>query len=68
VGLSLAERHLNVAGAFRAQEVTRRTILLLDDVCTTGATLETGAHALVETGAQAAFAMRVARAASPFTP
>jgi len=68
VGLSIAERHSNVAGAFRAQEVRRRTILLLDDVCTTGAPLEAGAHALVEAGAQAAFAMTVARAASPFMP
>lgn len=68
VGLSLVERHSNMAGAFRAQEVTRRSILLLDDVCTTGATLEAGAHALMEAGAQAAYAVTVARAASPFAP
>ncbi len=67
VGLSLVERHSNVAGAFSAQEVNRRRILLLDDVCTTGATLEAGAHALREAGAQAVFALTVARAASPFT-
>jgi ComF family protein len=52
VGLSLVERHSNVAGAFSAQEVNRRTILLLDEVCTTGATLEAAAHALREAGAQ----------------
>ncbi len=68
VGLSLVERHSNVAGAFSAQEVNRRTILLLDDGCTTGATLEAGARALREAGAQAVFALTVARAASPFTP
>ncbi len=66
VGLTLSERHSNVAGAFRAQEVSRRTILLLDDGCTTGATLEAGAHALHEAGAAAVFAVTVARAASPF--
>ena len=68
VGLTLAERHSNVAGAFRAQEVSRHRILLLDDVCTTGATLEAGARALHEAGARAVFAVTVARAASPSTP
>ncbi len=48
-------------------ETLRGVILLLDDVCTTGATLEAGAHALREAGAQAVFALTVARAASPFT-
>jgi ComF family protein len=66
VGLTLTERHSNVAGAFRAQEVSRHCILLLDDVCTTGATLEAGAHALHEAGAADVFAVTVARAASPF--
>ena len=46
VGLSLTGRRLNVAGAFRAQEVSRQKILLLDEVCTRGATLEAGARAL----------------------
>ena len=68
VGLSLTERHVNVAGAFRAQEVSRQRILLLDDVCTTGATLEAGARALHEAGARAVFAITVARVASPCAP
>jgi predicted amidophosphoribosyltransferase len=40
--------------------------LLLDEVCTTVATLEAGARALHEAGALAVFAVMVARAASPF--
>jgi ComF family protein len=68
VGLSLTERHSNGAGAFRAQEVSRQRILLLDDVCTTGATLEAGARALHEAGARAVFAVMVARGASPCAP
>ena len=67
-GLSLAERHSNGAGAFRAQEVSRRRILMLEDVCTTGATLEPGARALHEAGALAVVAVTVARAASPLAP
>jgi len=41
---------------------------MLEDVCTTGATLEPGARALHEAGALAVVAVTVARAASPLAP
>lgn len=40
VGLTAAERRQNVSGAFRAAPAAGRPILLVDDVCTTGSTLE----------------------------
>lgn len=64
VGMSWRERHENVRGAFVASPrlVRGRSILLLDDVATTGATLSSCADALFAAGARAVFAMTVARA------
>lgn len=64
VGLSAAERQENVEGAFRAdpRRVTNRTVLLMDDVATTGATLSACAEALLSAGAKAVFALTLARA------
>lgn len=64
VGLSLEERRTNVQDAFIADERRVRgcTILLVDDVATTGATLGACAQALRDAGAQAVYALTLARA------
>lgn len=58
-----AERWLNVAGAFEGTEagVYRRRVLLVDDVCTTGATLEACCLALRGAGATSVFGLTFAR-------
>jgi ComF family protein len=52
VGLSQAERRVNLAGAFawRAAQPPPKGLGLVDDVCTTGATLEAAARAVAEAG------------------
>jgi competence protein ComFC len=64
VGLSAIERHENVSGAFRAKSeyVTGRNILVIDDVTTTGATLDSCAVALLEAGARSVYGITMARA------
>lgn len=55
VGSSRSERFKQLEGAFsvvRREDVAGRRILLVDDVITTGATLETLAHQLKDAGAQ----------------
>lgn len=62
-GLSLEERLVNVAGAFRAQEpelVEGKRVLLVDDVITTGATAAACAQALLDAGAHSVFAVALA--------
>jgi ComF family protein len=53
IDLDRTERQDNVKGAFKAvrERVAGRRILLVDDVCTTGATLTAAATALLESGA-----------------
>jgi predicted amidophosphoribosyltransferase len=53
-----------VDGAFVAdgKSVSGRTILLMDDVATTGATLSAGATALLDAGAMSVYALTIARA------
>jgi ComF family protein len=58
-------RLANVAGAFRAREAARvcgRAVLLVDDVSTTGATLDACSHALRAAGARAVGTAVLARA------
>jgi ComF family protein len=61
VGLGPLERRTNVADAFRATgEVAGRTLLLVDDVCTTGATFRACAVAAQAAGARAVYALALA--------
>ncbi len=63
VGLNATERHANVRGAFQADPISFRQqrILLIDDVCTTGATLKACAAALRAQGARAVYGLTVTR-------
>lgn len=63
VGLSAAQRLENVQDAFQADNrVQGRHILLIDDVCTTGATMAAAAAALLSNGAKTVSGYCVARA------
>ena len=64
VGRAAADRRENVRGAFACAEpsaVLDRRVLLIDDVATTGATLQACAEALKEAGAARVFGLVVAR-------
>lgn len=62
VGLTRAERQRNIAGAFQCTDkVPGLRIVLVDDVCTTGATLESCAAALKDRGAATVVGLTVAR-------
>jgi ComF family protein len=64
VGLNAVERAANVQAAFAAnrEDVAGKTVLLVDDVCTTGATLTAAADAVLLSGAQSVSAYCLARA------
>ena len=64
VGLTKLERRENVREAFqsRPKRVINRTVLLMDDVATTGSTLSSCAEALYAAGARDVFAFTVSRA------
>ena len=63
VGLTAVQRLENVQNAFVADEQVRgKHILLIDDVCTTGATMAAAANALFSAGATAVSGYCVARA------
>lgn len=63
VGLALEQRRANVDGAFSSPSaiVAGKNILLIDDVTTSGATLEACAEALFESGADQVYALTLAR-------
>jgi ComF family protein len=70
VGLGKSERAQNVQGAFRISaegkaEVSRRRLLLVDDVLTSGATVDACARALLRSGAAAVDVLVFARVVAP---
>jgi ComF family protein len=64
VGLSADDRHENVRDAFAAipELAYGKTVLIIDDVATTGATLKFCAAALLLSGARAVYGLTLARA------
>jgi ComF family protein len=65
--LPAGRRHANVRGAFslaRACSVRGLCVVLVDDVCTTGATLESCGRALIDAGAREVRAITAARVVS----
>ncbi|MGC2233255.1 MAG: ComF family protein, partial [Candidatus Acidiferrum sp.] len=63
--LTLEERWESVRGAFATRpgsQVDNKRVLLVDDVMTTGATLDACARALLESGAKSILGLTVARA------
>ena len=63
VGLTKNERKENVQNAFEAGVgIKGKSILILDDVSTTGSTLSAGAEVLYSAGARDVYALTVARA------
>jgi ComF family protein len=63
VGLSLQQRHRNVEKAFACQNsLLDKVVVVVDDVCTTGATLEACAEVLRDAGAMSVWGFTLARA------
>lgn len=63
VGLSAEARHRNVAGAFKAipEIVSEKSVLLVDDVMTTGSTIDACVRALKNAGTNKVYCLTVAR-------
>jgi ComF family protein len=63
VGLTVSERQENMVGAFQAKRelVQRKKVLVIDDVATSGATLNACANALLEAEASQVYVFSLAR-------
>jgi predicted amidophosphoribosyltransferase len=61
--LNAAERKVNVAGAFQCNDarLNGRRVVVIDDVCTTGATLDACASAVLQAGAASVIGLTLAR-------
>jgi ComF family protein len=66
VGLTISQRRENVSQAYQADPaaVKRKSILLMDDVATTGSTIAASTEALLSAGAKEIYALTIARALS----
>jgi len=66
VGLTASQRQENVHNAYQADPeiVKRRSILLMDDVATTGSTISACTESLLSAGAQDVYVLTIARALS----
>jgi ComF family protein len=64
VGLNLSQRSENVQDAYQADPkvVTYKTVLIMDDVATTGSTIAACSAALLSAGAQDVYVLTIARA------
>jgi ComF family protein len=64
VGLNVHQRQDNVLNAYQAdvRSVKQKTVLLMDDVSTTGSTISSCTDALLSAGAREVFAITIARA------
>ena len=64
VGLSIDQRKVNVQNAFsgRTALTAGKRILIVDDICTSGATVDACSEALIQSGAKEIFALTLARA------
>ncbi len=64
VGLSGSERRVNVNGAFHAEArvVQEKIVLVLDDIATTGATIQSASSSLLDAGAKKVYALTFAKA------
>jgi len=66
VGLTISQRRENVSQAYQADSsaVKRKSILLIDDVATTGSTIQSSTAALLSAGASEVYVLTIARALS----
>jgi len=66
VGLNVSQRRENVDGAYQADArvVSRKSVVVMDDVATTGSTILACADALLSAGAKEIYAITIARALS----
>jgi ComF family protein len=64
VGLNVSQRRENVENAYQADRsvVSGKSILLMDDVSTTGSTISASTDALLAAGARDVYAITIARA------